>query len=138
MCMTVMPKAEAFMRRMIRMGGGTGGFRLVVSPGGCSGMSAEFSIEEAPQPGERIVQLESVRMFVPETSMALLEGYQVDFADSPLETGLKFTHPKGGACACGSSQAAGGAPGVATIGLDAIGRPAARGVGEPVPRAVRG
>lgn len=24
MCMTVMPKAEAFMRRMIRMGGGPG------------------------------------------------------------------------------------------------------------------
>lgn len=139
MCMTVMPKAEAFMRRMIRMGGGTGGFRLAVSPGGCSGLSAEFSIEAAPQAGERIVQLESVRMFVPETSMALLEGYQVDFADSPLETGFKFTNPKGGACACGSSQAAaGGAPGVATISPSVIERPAARCSGEPPPPTARG
>jgi len=124
MCMTVMPKAEAFMRRMIRMGGGAGGFRLVVTPGGCSGLSAEFSVEAAPQQGERIVQLESVKMFVPETSLALLEGYNVDFADSPMETGFKFTNPSGGACACSSSQAAAGGkpPGVATISLASIGR----------------
>lgn len=138
MCMTVMPKAEAFMRRMIRMGGGTGGFRLAVSPGGCSGLSAEFSIEAAPQAGERIVQLESVRMFVPEASMALLEGYQVDFADSPLETGFKFTNPRGGACACGASQAAGGGPGVATISPAVIGRATGKGSDECVPRVARG
>lgn len=123
MCMTVMPKAEAFMQRMIRMGGGSGGFRLVVSPGGCSGMSAEFSIEAMPQQGERIVQLESVKMFVPETSMALLEGYTVDFADSPMETGFKFTNSSGGGCACSSSHAAaGGRPVVGTISLASIGR----------------
>ena len=124
MCMTVMPKAEAFMRRMIRMGGGNGGFRLVVTPGGCSGLSAEFSIEDAPQRGERIVQLESVKMFIPETSLALLEGYNVDFADSPMESGFKFTNSSGGGCACSSSQAAAGGrpPGVATISLASIGR----------------
>ena len=123
MCMTVMPKAEAFMQRMVRMGGGTGGFRLVVTPGGCSGLSAEFSIEAAAQQGERIVQLASVRMFVPEASMALLDGYHVDFSDSPMETGLTFTNPSGGSCACKSSQAAAtGRPGTATISLASIGR----------------
>ena len=123
MCMTVMPKAEAFMQRMIRMGGGKGGFRLVVSPGGCSGLSAEFSIETEAQRGERIVQLASVKMFVPEASMALLEGYHVDFSDSPMETGFKFTNPSGGACACSSSQAAaGGRPMMATISPASIGR----------------
>lgn len=123
MCMTVMPKAEAFMGRMIRMGGGKGGFRLTVTPGGCSGLSAEFSVEAAPRAGERIVQLETVKMFVPEASLALLEGYSVDFADSPMETGFKFTNPNGGACACGSSQAAAnGAPGVTTVSLASIGR----------------
>lgn len=123
MCMTVSPKAEEFMRRMVRMGGGSGGFRLVVSPGGCSGFSTEFSIQAAAQQGERIVQLASVRMFVPETSMALLEGYNVDFADSPMETGFKFTNSSGGTCACSSSQAAaGGKPVMGTISLASIGR----------------
>ena len=124
MCMTVMPKAEAFMQRMIRMGGGKGGFRLVVSPGGCSGLSAEFSIETEAQRGERIVQLASVKMFVPEASMALLEGYHVDFSDSPMETGFKFTNPSGGSCACSSSQAAagGGKPAMGTISLASIRR----------------
>jgi iron-sulfur cluster assembly accessory protein len=119
-----MPKAEEFMRRMIRMGGGTGGFRLVVTPGGCSGLSAEFSVEAAPQQGERIVQLAGVKMFVPEASMALLEGYNVDFADSPMESGFKFTNSSGEGCACRSSQAAAGGkpPGVATISPASIGR----------------
>lgn len=124
MCMTVSPKAEAFMSRMIRMCGGKGGFRLVVRSGGCSGLSAEFSVEVAPQQGERIVQLASVRMFVPESSMALLEGHNVDFTDSPMESGFKFTNPNGAGCACSSSQAAAGGrpPGLATISLASIGR----------------
>ena len=125
MCMTVMPKAEEFMRRMIRMGGGNGGFRLVVSSGGCSGLSAEFSIEAEPKRGERIVQLASVKMFVPEESMTLLDGYNVDFSDSPLESGFKFTNANGGGCACKSSQAAmvmGGKPVLGTISLASMGR----------------
>ncbi|MFA7243397.1 MAG: iron-sulfur cluster assembly accessory protein [Sulfuricellaceae bacterium] len=127
MCMNVMPNAEAFMSRMIRMGGGKGGFRLVVSPGGCSGLSAEFSIEAAPQQGERIVQLASVRMFVPEASMALLDGCHIDFADSPMESGFRFTYPGGGGCACKSSQTAAGGgrvspPGVTAISPASIGR----------------
>lgn len=124
MCMNVMPNAEAFMKRLIRISGGKGGFRLVVSPGGCSGLSAEFSVEAAPLRDERIVQLASVRMFVPEASMALLEGCHIDFADSPMETGFKFTFPGGGGCACSSSQAAagGGRQGVATITPASIGR----------------
>lgn len=122
MCMTISPKAEEFMRRMIRMGGGTGGFRLVVSPGGCSGLGAVFSVEAEAQRGERIVQLASVKMFVPEASMALLDGYTVDFSDSPMESGFKFTNSSGVACACKSSQTAAAKPKIATISLASIGR----------------
>lgn len=121
MNLTVNPKAEAFMRRMIRMGGGTG-FRLSVSPGGCSGLSAEFSIEVGPQPGDQVVDAGELQLYLPEASYRLLDGYIVDFADTPMDTGLKFINPKAGACACSSSAAGVSAPGVGTISLSSIGR----------------
>jgi Fe-S cluster assembly iron-binding protein IscA len=40
------PAAEKFIRRLLKFDGGPGyGLSLYVSPGGCSGMSAEFSVK---------------------------------------------------------------------------------------------
>ena len=47
------PAAEKFIRRLLRFDGGPGyGLRLLVSPGGCSGMSSEFNVEAQPREGE--------------------------------------------------------------------------------------
>lgn len=123
MNITVQPKAEEFIRRMIRMGGG-GGFRLTVTPGGCSGLSAEFTVEGVPKAGDRQVEINGLKLFFPEASYVMLDGYIVDFADSPMETGFKFINPKGGACACSSSSGAsvGGGHGMATVNVSSIGR----------------
>ena len=49
--MTVTPAAEKFMRRMVRFSSHPGGgFRLTVSPGGCSGYNSAFTVEPALQP----------------------------------------------------------------------------------------
>lgn len=123
MNLTVQPKAEEFIRRMIRMSGG-GGFRLTVAPGGCSGLSADFSVETAAKPGDREVEIGSLKLYLPEASYVMLDGYIIDFADSPMETGFKFINPKGGACACSSSSGAsvGGGHGMATVSVSSIGR----------------
>ena len=48
MDITITPAAQKFMRRMVRFGGdGATGFRLLVSPGGCSGLASEFTVEPA-------------------------------------------------------------------------------------------
>ena len=101
MNVTFTPAAEAFMRRMVRMNGG-GGFRLVVTPGGCSGLGSAFSIEKAPAPGDSVLEREGLQLFVPPESAALLEGTTVEFSDSPTQTGFVIKDPKAASCGCSS------------------------------------
>ncbi|MGK3995725.1 HesB/IscA family protein [Sorangium sp. So ce1024] len=105
---TVTAAAERFMRRMVRFGGlGAGaGFRLVVSPGGCSGMSSQFTIEPAPLDGDRTLSVNGLKVFLPAESCRLLEGVTIDFLETPTQTGFAFIDPKGSACACQSTSGA--------------------------------
>jgi len=128
MNVTIAPTAEKFMRRMVRCGnaGATAGFRLVVSPGGCSGLSSEFTVERAPHFGDYVIEQDGLRVFMPQSSRDLLDGCTIDFADTPMETGLKFFNPNapgtcGGSCSS-SSAALGSDPGKATISIDSITR----------------
>ena len=100
---TITPAAQKFMRMMLRVDGGAGsGFRLAVSPGGCSGLAAEISVLAAPQAGDAVVEREGVKLFLPAESRLLLDGVTIDFADSAAQTGLVFNDPKQVCC---SSQA---------------------------------
>jgi iron-sulfur cluster assembly protein len=119
---TITPAAEHFIRRMLRLVGEGGyGFRLSVTAGGCSGLSASFSIEKNPMPGDAVHERDGMKLFLPAESRMLLEGVTLDFADTPTETGLIVRDPKAAACGCGSSQGA-SPPGVASIDVSSIGR----------------
>jgi iron-sulfur cluster assembly accessory protein len=110
MCVTITPKAAAFMRRMVKFSGGpTGsGFRLVVSPGGCSGYASLFTIESKPQDGDREFDAEGTPLFMPEPSCELLRGHVIDFAETATQTGLIFAGPAQPAgCGCGKGKATG-------------------------------
>ncbi len=123
MNLTITPKAENFMRRMVRFGlmGNKAGFRLVVSPGGCSGLSSEFSIEAGPQFGDYVLELFELNVFLPEPSRELLDGYVIDFADTMMDTGLKFFNPNArGICGCGSSAPGDTDPSVSTVNIASI------------------
>lgn len=103
MNIVITPAAEKFIRRMIRFGGVLGGgFRLAVSPGGCSGLASEFSVESEPRSGEAVLEHNGVKLFLPAESRLLLEGVTVDFADTPTESGFVFRDPNGSGSACGS------------------------------------
>ncbi|MGA2878426.1 MAG: iron-sulfur cluster biosynthesis family protein [Bryobacteraceae bacterium] len=103
MNIVITPAAEKFIRRMIRFGGVPGGgFRLAVSPGGCSGLAAEFSVERDPRAGEAVLEHNGLKLFLPVESRLLLDGVTVDCADTPTESGLVFRDPKGSGPACGS------------------------------------
>lgn len=104
---TLAPAAETFIRRMLRLSGrGPGsGFRMTLSPGGCSGLSAQFSVEAAPTAGDRTFSSEGLVLFIPESSCRLLEGVTIDFRDTSTETGFKFVNPSAGSCACSSTDA---------------------------------
>lgn len=101
MAFELTPKAERFIRMMLMTDGTPGsGFRLVVSPGGCSGLNAEMSVASQPEPGDAVVEQGSVRLFLPAESRILLEGVTIDFTDTAAQTGLVFHDPKAtGSCA---------------------------------------
>ena len=99
----ITPAAEKFIRLMLRADGASGsGFRLVVSPGGCSGLAADISVLATPAPGDAIVERNGVKLFLPAESRILLDGVTIDFAETASQTGLVFHDPK--ATSCGQSS----------------------------------
>jgi iron-sulfur cluster assembly accessory protein len=122
---TVTAAARRFIDRMVRFGGqGEGaGFRLTVTPGGCSGYNAAFSVEPAALAGDTTLELDGLRLFLPVETASLLDGVTVDFADTPTTTGLTFFNPNAGPCGCSSSAPGSAAtPGVTKIEIGAIRR----------------
>ena len=97
MNLTITPKAERFMRMMVMADGGAG-FRLSVSPGGCSGLSAEIAVKSEPDPGDKVFPYGTVKLFLPAESRLLLDGVTIDFAETPTSTGLIFHDPKQKSC----------------------------------------
>ncbi len=96
---TLTPAAEKFIRLMLRADGdSSSGFRLAVSPGGCSGLAADISVAPAPAKGDAVVERNGVKLFLPAESRILLEGVTIDFADTPSQTGLVFHDPKATTC----------------------------------------
>jgi len=122
MDLTITPSAEKFIRRMVRFGGAgeDAGFRLSVSPGGCSGLASEFSVEAAPLPGDAEVVINGMKLFLPAESRLLLQGTIMDFKDTPLQSGLVFTDPKSTGCGTCSTSAPGASSGEVAIPLSAI------------------
>jgi iron-sulfur cluster assembly protein len=123
MNITITQKAESFMRRMIRFNGGAAdsGFRLMVTPGGCSGFNSSFTVEAAPQQGDAVLDSNGVKVFLPAESRIMLEGVTVDFADTAMSTGLSFINPNAQPCAC-SSAGTGAPPPSATVSIASIQR----------------
>ena len=123
MDITITEKAGTFMKRMIRFNGGTGesGFRLMVTPGGCSGLSSEFTVESAPLEGDAVLESNGIKVFLPAESRILLEGVTIDFADTAMSTGLTFINPNAQACGCSSAEA-GAPPKTASVSISSIQR----------------
>lgn len=119
---SITPAAQTFIRRIVRFSGlpNGAGFRLVVSPGGCSGHSCEFSAESQPAAGDEIFENQGVKLFLPAQSRLLLEGVTLDFVDTPTQSGLVVHDPHQAACGCSSAE--GKPPAVTTIAVGAIGR----------------
>ena len=96
---TITPAAQKFMRMMLRVDGtGSSGFRLAVSPGGCSGLAADISVIAKPKDGDAVVERDGVKLFLPAESRLLLDGVTIDFADTAAQTGLVFHDPKQVSC----------------------------------------
>ncbi len=101
----ISPNAEAVIRRLIdRSDADTGGLRIMVDQGGCSGMQYKLGIEREPRRSDRVFDFDGVKIFVDPFSLALIDGLKVDFVETLETSGFVFENPNAGdVCSCGKS-----------------------------------
>ena len=112
MTVTLTDIAELRLRTFLRASdsatGAARGVRLSVNDGGCNGYEYGLSIVDAPHEGDITVQQGALSVYVDAQSAPLLDGVVVDYIDSLLESGFKFTNPNAtDTCGCGKSFQAG-------------------------------
>ncbi len=103
----VTPKAVEKIRTAFARQGVSGGLRLGVLGGGCSGLSYHFRFEPKPRPTDHVFQFEDVQVFVDPKSMVFLDGMTLDYKESLMQSGFAFDNPHATkSCGCGSSFSA--------------------------------
>lgn len=106
--------AEKFIRRMTRFTTSeNAGFRLKVTPGGCSGLAVTFDVVDEPDSREVLWTPSRLRIFLDPTSCLLLQDAVLDFAETLAHTGfVVITKDPAGQC-CSSASA----PALVSIGV---------------------
>jgi iron-sulfur cluster assembly accessory protein len=77
--------------------------RVFVESGGCSGFQYGMSFDERKD-GDAELESEGVKFFIDATSLAYLEGSQIDFDDGLRGKGFEIKNPNAqSTCGCGKS-----------------------------------
>jgi len=81
------------------------GVRLEVLGGGCSGYQYKFGFAEAVNALEDVViERDGAKLVVDKTSLSYLEGSEVDYGETLMESGFRVINPlAASSCGCGSS-----------------------------------
>lgn len=103
----VTPKAVEKIRAAFAREGVSGGLRLGVLGGGCSGLSYQFKFAPAPRPHDHVFEFDGVLVFIDPKSMVFLDGMTLDWQDSLMQSGFVFQNPHATkSCGCGTSFSA--------------------------------
>ena len=82
----------------------SGGLRLGVQGGGCSGLTYNIRFDSKPHERDRVYNYDGVRVFVDPKSFIYLHGMILDYEDTLLKQGFVFRNPNASkSCGCGSS-----------------------------------
>lgn len=104
---SVTPKAIQKIRQAFEKMGVSGGLRLGVLGGGCSGLSYQFKFDTAPRPKDRVFDFDGVQIYVDPKSILYLHGMTLDYKETLMQSGFVFENPNAKkACGCGTSFSA--------------------------------
>jgi iron-sulfur cluster assembly protein len=104
---TVTPKAVQKIREAFAREGVTGGLRLGVLGGGCSGLSYQFKFDPKPRVNDKVIHFDDVDVYVDPKSLVFLDGMTLDWKDSLIHSGFVFeNHNAKKSCGCGTSFSA--------------------------------
>lgn len=80
------------------------GLRIGVVGGGCSGFQYSMSFENQQGMMDKVLQFDTLKVFVDATSLMYLNGCTVDYVETLEAAGFKFDNPNTkSTCGCGSS-----------------------------------
>jgi iron-sulfur cluster assembly protein len=103
----VTPKAIQKIRQTFEKMGVSGGLRLGVLGGGCSGLSYKFKFDTKARPNDKVFDFDGVQIFVDPKSILYLRGMTLDYKETLMQSGFVFENPNAKkSCGCGSSFSA--------------------------------
>lgn len=95
---------EAIERFITEAGTPLAGLRIYVEGGGCSGFKYGLRLEQSKSDDDFEFDLDGIALLVDPVSRSMIEGLSVDYVDSLMQTGFRFSNPNhSGGCACGES-----------------------------------
>jgi iron-sulfur cluster assembly protein len=82
----------------------TGGLRLGVQGGGCSGLSYAMRLETQKRERDQVIEEHGARIFVDPKSFLYLHDTTLDYRETLMHQGFVFENPQAArSCGCGSS-----------------------------------
>jgi iron-sulfur cluster assembly protein len=83
------------------------GLRVAVTGGGCSGFSYALDFDREEKPGDTVISIGGLKVFIDSQTAGLLKGTVIDYVTGLQATGFKFINPNAtGTCGCGTSFSA--------------------------------
>src|ERR1700722_20695758 len=81
------------------------GLRIQVVGGGCSGFQYRMGFDKNfNDQTDTVLEFDGLKVFIDRSSLAYMEGADVDYGDGLHGAGFKFNNPNStGSCGCGSS-----------------------------------
>jgi iron-sulfur cluster assembly accessory protein len=100
----VTDRAAARIAEIVAAQGGTQALRVAVLAGGCSGFQYRFELDSQVQDDDLVIEKGGARVLVDQTSLDLLAGAELDFADALMGSHFAVRNPNAtSACGCGTS-----------------------------------
>jgi len=103
----VTEKAAIKIRELVAKEGlpaNSGGLRLGVQGGGCSGLTYAMRLETAARTRDKVIEENGARVFIDPKSYTYLEDTTLDYEETLMRRGFVFQNPRAArTCGCGTS-----------------------------------
>jgi iron-sulfur cluster assembly accessory protein len=102
--LTLTPGAISKVKSILAERNDDAGLRITVVGGGCSGFQYQMTLDKEAKSGDKIMDMEGLKVFVDTRSLLYLNGAKVDYVDDREGSGFRFDNPNANAsCGCGET-----------------------------------